>query len=324
MSWITDDWRLKLLALLLAILMLGAVAFSQNPPTTGTVTVGLSYDTASNIVILNPPAQTRVTFSGLADVIGAVTTANVTAKVDATHASPGTGVKLNIQTTTSVAGITVQNPPPIVVNIDARATIALTVGVLAHAASDYHIVSASSTCAGVTPCVVHFDGPASWELPTGLQAEIVYTPAVAFTDIQQPSQPILLQTNTGPFNKSRVTQPSWTLDVSTADIHIVATPGVSSNSVVLVDSPPSNGPPPGYHVTGVAVSPITVVIAGDPAVLARNPRIYLPAVDLSIYTSTVTIKVNIPYPNGVTPVNGVVIASITYTIVRNPSVAPSP
>ena len=43
MSWglITDDWRIKLLALGLAVLMLGAVAFSQNPPTTGNLTVGL-------------------------------------------------------------------------------------------------------------------------------------------------------------------------------------------------------------------------------------------------------------------------------------------
>ena len=34
MNLITDDWRLKLLAVGLALLMLGAVAFSQNPPTT--------------------------------------------------------------------------------------------------------------------------------------------------------------------------------------------------------------------------------------------------------------------------------------------------
>ncbi len=39
MNLITDDWRLKLLAVGLAVLMLGAVAFAQNPPTTKSFTV---------------------------------------------------------------------------------------------------------------------------------------------------------------------------------------------------------------------------------------------------------------------------------------------
>ena len=33
MSWIAENWRLKLLAVGLSALMLAAVAFSQNPPT---------------------------------------------------------------------------------------------------------------------------------------------------------------------------------------------------------------------------------------------------------------------------------------------------
>ena len=33
MSWVTESWRLKLLAIGLSVLMLGAVAFAQNPPT---------------------------------------------------------------------------------------------------------------------------------------------------------------------------------------------------------------------------------------------------------------------------------------------------
>ena len=41
---ITNEWRLKLLAFLLAVLMLGAVAFSQNPPTTRSLSVPLDYN----------------------------------------------------------------------------------------------------------------------------------------------------------------------------------------------------------------------------------------------------------------------------------------
>ena len=40
---ITDSWRLKLIAFGLAVLMLGVLAFSQNQPTTRSLTVGLNY-----------------------------------------------------------------------------------------------------------------------------------------------------------------------------------------------------------------------------------------------------------------------------------------
>jgi YbbR domain-containing protein len=323
MSLITDDWRLKLLALVLAVLMLGAVAFSQNPPTKGTVTVGLNYDTASDIVILNPPAQAQVSFSGLADAISQVSVANVTATVDAAHAKPGTGVKLNVHAGTSVPGVTVQDPPPIVVNIDIRSVVTLTVQVRAHEAAGYHITQESATCAGVTPCVVHFDGPLTWE-QQNMVAAVVYSPLVNVTDISQPTQPITLLTNNGIIDSTRKTQPSWQLDVSTADITIHASPGVTSNTVPLVDAPPANGPPPGYHIVGISINPPTIVVIGDPAALAKVPRIVLPAVDLSGATTTVSIQVNIPFPNGVTSLNGIQKATVTYTIQANPSVSPAP
>jgi len=58
---ITDDWRLKLLAIGLAVLMLGAVAFSQNPPTTKSFTVPISYQVGADLVLINPPFTTTVT-----------------------------------------------------------------------------------------------------------------------------------------------------------------------------------------------------------------------------------------------------------------------
>jgi YbbR domain-containing protein len=323
-NWIVDDWRLKLLALSLAVVMLGAVAFAQNPPTTGTLTIGLNYDTAADIVILDPPAHATVSFSGLADVISTVTPANLTATVDASRAKPGTGVKLNVIAASSVPGVIVQDPPAIVVNIDTRAIYTMKVGVSANAASGYHITQADTTCAGTTPCTIQFEGPQSWEDPAGLHAVVVYSPPVNVTDINQPSQPITLLTNNGPLDTSRKTQPSWTLSPSSADLHIHATPGVTSNTVALVVDAPSQPPPAGYQITGVTVSPATVIITGDPAALTKVQRIILPAVDLSSTTTTTQFKVSIPYPPNISPLNGVPTATITYTIQRNPSVTPTP
>ncbi|HEX9561335.1 MAG TPA: hypothetical protein VGA76_08885, partial [Candidatus Dormibacteraeota bacterium] len=79
MSWITDDWRLKLLAVGLAVLMLGAVAFSQNPPTSITMKVGINYSVPSGLILINPPKQTTVTVSGLADLVSAANFGNTVA-----------------------------------------------------------------------------------------------------------------------------------------------------------------------------------------------------------------------------------------------------
>jgi len=327
MKWITDDWRLKLLALGLAILMLGAVAFAQNPPTTKPFSVSLTYgfSPGSNIVITNPPNKTTVTVTGSADLI-ALAPNTLTATVDATHAKPGTAVTLNVTAASSVVGLRVQSPPPIVVNIDRLAEKDLTVHVIAHEAPGFSIDTSktTTTCQGVTPCVVHFTGPQSWEDPVGLTADVIYSPPVNLTDIRQPAQQIVLETNSGPFDISRVTQPSWELDIATADIHIVATPGLNSTTVALVDSPPSHLPPSGYHIVGIITNPVQVIVTGDPVALGKVQRITLPAVDLSSYTSTVTIQVQIPYPSGVTALNGVATAKITYQIVPNPAVSPSP
>ena len=61
MNWglITDSWRLKLLAVGLAVLMLGAVAFSQNPPTTKSLTVSLNYTVPPNIIPKGKPLGRR-------------------------------------------------------------------------------------------------------------------------------------------------------------------------------------------------------------------------------------------------------------------------
>ena len=324
-GWLVEDWRLKLVALALAVLMLGAVAFSQNPPTTRTLSIPISYSVAPDIVILSPPTKTNVTFSGLSDVISNLGPNNFQANVDASKASPGNAVKLAVTASPLVGGVNVQSPPPIVVAIDTRKVIALTVQVnVPRVAPGYQIDPSKSvaTCQGMTPCVVHFDGPQSWE--NGMKAYVTYPTPVNITDPSLPSQPIQLVTDSGPFDVTRQTQAPWTLDISTADIKIHATPGINSTTVPLNASPPSQAPPAAYEITGISVSPATVTITGDPAALAKIQRIILPAVDLSGATSTTTITVNIPFPDGISALDGRTQAKITYTIQRNPSVTPSP
>src|ERR1041384_3982144 len=98
--------------------MLGAVAFSQNPPTVKTIRdVSIAYTVPTGLVLINPPSTTAVTVSGLADTL------------------------------TSATNVTVQNQiVPTVLNIDTMQEIKLPVVVRARAAPGWQITKAESRC----------------------------------------------------------------------------------------------------------------------------------------------------------------------------------
>ena len=324
MSWITEDWRLKLLALGLAVLMLGALAFSQNPPTSKTLKLGIAYTVPSGLIVINPPTSTTVTVTGLADLVSAANAGNTLVTADLTKVSPGTGVNVNLVGKSVISGVSVQTTP-LVLNIDQRATIKLTVTPRAPkgTAPGWEIINISALCPNlVVPCAVTFDGPVSWE--TNLKAYADY-PLQVTGSVEYPSQPVVLERNDIPLDLTKpinATVPQASLvDFNAVTIHIEAKPGTTSRQVVLVDSPPSSPPPACYRITGIAIDPVTVVVTGPPAALNNITTITLPAVDLSHSTSTATFKVTIPYPDSVVGVVGT--ARVTYSIAPNPN-CPSP
>ncbi len=324
MSWITDDWRLKLLALGLAVLMLGAVAFSQNPPTTRTLTVPLIYRLAPNptIIVISGPSSINVTFSGLADVIGPVRPDNITAFADATTASPGPAIKLNVSASSTIAGVNVSNPAPIVVSIDELKTVEVPVEVvIPHVDPGWTVTKTIASCPpNPSPCKMHFSGPASWE--TQIRAIVTYTTPINLNSQDSQNWPIRLQNSSGQINLARQTYPQLGFDVTSVAVHVEAQQGSSSTTVPLVAAAPAQPPPPQYQLIGITVSPASVVISGDPATLSKIQRITLPAVDLSAATSTVKVSVSIPYPDNVS--GNQPTATITFIIQRNPNVTPSP
>lgn len=332
MNWgiITEDWRLKLLALGLAILMLGALAFSENPPTSNTVSVQLAYPTPpAGMILVNPPTRINVTYSGSADAIKSITANNLTATVDTAHAHPGQGVRLNVTPGPPINGITFQTPPPIPVNVDKLATVDVPVSVpIPRSASGWSVTSATAICQGAAkpkPCHVSFTGPASWE--NNLQGTAPYPgPPVNFTGPSDVlTQPVQLANINGPLDLTQNrTIPTALVDPATVTIEITAVAGSNFSTVALVDAAPSHPPPSGYHITGVTVSPGTVIIQGDPATLGRIERITLPALDLSNRTSDATFQVAIDYAS-LNVTGNVPNATITFSISRNPTVtSPSP
>ena len=324
MTLITESWRLKLLAVGLSVLMLGAVAFAQNPPTFRTLTVSpIQYTIPDNLIVLNAPTRTTVTVTGLADAIQSMNASSLTASFDLTKARPGAAVKVNLAVKSLDVRINVQNPlVPFALNIDTRKTIPLTVQVrFPRVAPGWVVIKADAACPN-TPCVVDFDGPAQWE--NKLNAYADFTAPVQGDKTVAPNVPISLEQNGAPLDIANFLKsaPYSSLDPAAVEITIQAKTGTTSKQVVLIDSPPSHGPPAGYRVTAITISPLAVVISGKADALLQITTLSLPAVDLSGHTSSFTVTVTIPYPTGV--VGSFQNARITYSISANPNIQPSP
>ena len=322
MNLITDDWRLKLLAVGLAILMLGAVAFSQNPPTQKTLTnVSIGYTVGPDIVVINPPTKTNVTVTGLADALTSVNSSSVAASFDLTKAAPGPNVHVNLVVRALTTGVQVQNPiVPQVLNIDRLASITLPVTVRTQrVTSGWQVTKTEARCP-IAPCSVVFRGPATWE--SNLAAFADFTDAVQQNSYDVLTQQVLLVQNGQPLDLTRRTEPLVTLDPPSVAIHIEAKTGTTSRQVILIDSPPTHGPATGFRVTNVTVDPITIVISGVPDALAKVTTITLGAVDLSGATSNKTFRVTITFPADIT--GSVAVANVTYTISANPNASPPP
>ena len=325
MSWVTESWRLKLLAIGLSILMLGAVAFAQNPPTSKTLTVtSILYTIPPNLVVLNAPTKTTVRVTGLADTIQSVTASSILATFDLSRVTPGPAVKVNLSVSSlQPKEVTVLNPSvPFVLNIDRRVKIPLTVQVRLQSVTEGWVVTKSDAKCPNSPCVVTFDGPAQWE--TSLKAYADVTAPVQNDSIDIPNLAVDLEQNGRPIDTSlflKTVQPSG-LDQAGVAVHIEAKTGTTSKQVVLIDAPPTHGVPNGYRVTAITIDPISVLITGKADALFKIKSLTLPAVDLTGHTSEVTFRVTIAYPSTVS--GSVTTARVTYSISPNPNAQPTP
>lgn len=334
MSWnlITDDWRLKLLAVGLAVLLLGAVAFSQNPPTSKTMQVNIVYPAIpAGLIVINPPTKVTVTVSGLADTISSVTPSSVVASFDLSKATPGQSVKVNLVVKSLVLNVTVVNPPPPqALDIDQRASVTLPVVVRTpRVTPGWQVTKAEARCpTAPPPCSVTFDGPVSMQTnakgESNLKAYADFTNPVENSTYDQPTQPVVLEQNGLALDMTKLaanTLPHASIDTNTVSIHIEAKAGTTSRQVVLIDSPPSNPPPTCYRITDIKVDPPSVVITATPDVLAGITTITLPGMDLSKASPPVAaFKVTIPYPANVSGLTGT--TRVAYSIAQNPNCTP--
>src|SRR6266446_2974557 len=128
MSWITNDWRLKLLAVGLAAVLLFVVGYSQYPIQTVNVDAKINYNNLPpvGLVVNGPPATTKVAVSGLA---GDLRSATATVDVDLSKLKVGTAVVVNPTPRVSGQGVTISSVTPVTLKVEQLITVNLDIQV---------------------------------------------------------------------------------------------------------------------------------------------------------------------------------------------------
>jgi YbbR domain-containing protein len=319
MSWIIQNWQLKLLALVLSLGLFSAVAFQQNPITIQPVTAPISYDAlAPSQSIYGAPVTQRINVTGLAQNVRIAGSNNVSVHVDASRLKNGTQVVIGRPRVAVPSVSTIEDQIPFQITVDDRATITVPVETRINYSEGWMPVADKIV---VTPSKLTFVGAAS-QLKD-VKAFVQPASAIGASSADIPSLPIQLEKNGRAFTMPIDTIPATTVNSTlNASLHVEAQKPNQTRHVVVVENP-TGSVAPGYRITALTIDPLFIDVSGSVNDLVNINSVFLPPIAVDGLTGTVTRRV---------PVNtlaanvssSVATVTVTITIQKNPVVQPSP
>lgn len=322
MTFITSNWQLKALSLLLSIGLLSVVAFQQNPIKSQTIRASVSYQNVGNRMLIDPVLKVDVTIFGTAAQVQNFGATAVLVPVDLSKVSNGQHQLIAHPSIPSSSGVTaLQTNIPLTVNLDDKVDTNLPVDVRVAYGPGWEQVPDKPPSA--SPSSVAVSLPAS-ALGTGadqLKAFVqVSTPVQSVTD-DIPSLPLQFEKGGKAFNFPN-TSPKSAFNPADVAVHVDARKPNVTRQTTLIETPIGQ-PSAGYRISGVQISPLFVTVTGPADALATLDSITLPPQAVpSGATSDVTFRISIPFPSGVT--SDTKLALVTVNISQNPAVQPSP
>ena len=342
MQWIVANWRLKLLAIALAVGLLAAVAFSENPLTLRTVPAAVDYDNlAPGVVVINPVLRQNVNVSGFSNAVNGISASlpnGVRLRVDLKglttpvqhrtfYATPKT-LPTGVTWTGDAVPITIDIdilPAPKSMPVEVRTPKVAPGFIVLH--NDPLQTYAWCHSNSKEPCQVVVTAPAS--VLEGLKAFVQVSDQVTGTAVESPSQAVQFEQNGRPLDLYKFsTFPSVGVDPSTVNVHITAQQTQVSRQVA-VHATVTGRPACGFQITSINYQPEPfVTITGPGDAVAKIDSINLPqAIDVSNATSGSRVQETVPTDSGVTANPGQVV--VTVSIVKQidcsaPTPAPTP
>ncbi|HVB77416.1 MAG TPA: CdaR family protein [Candidatus Nitrosotalea sp.] len=296
MSWIVSNWRLKLLALVLSVALLGAVAFSENPLTLSTEQVRINYagsGLAPNVVLVNPPASVGVPVFGVRDAISSLGPASIVVTPDLSHLRVGS-TTVSVTPKILVQGVTAQSNS-VQISLTAARLVSqtfaidvripnLTSGVTIDAAHTFVVCGDT-----LTPCQVRVTAPASFM--NGLDAYVEYSGAIGTqATVDSNNYPVHFEQSGRPIDFSALDDyPLPAVDHANVGVHIQTLGGTQSLSVPLRVTT-TGTPACGYQLASVSIQPSALVqVSGPTGSVSNLSVIQLAPVDLSGLSSGTTV-----------------------------------
>jgi hypothetical protein len=260
---VASHWRLKVLALLLAIGLLGAVAFSDNPPEYVTVPEKVEYvfppdNPNANLVLIGPETSADVQVFGLKAAIDQYRSNAAGVSVDLTNAHPGNGQTFIGHPKSPPSGLSFRSTDiPIKLSIEVLKSEELTVDVKTPTASGVDVTTKIATCGNdAVACQVSVTGPPS--LLDGLSAYVNYNASITSAGtLRTPSQKVLFERHGKPIDLAQFRSqpsPSWAPPAVTVKID---TQGGTQTKQVPITYSITGTQACGYMVTRVDVSTAT-------------------------------------------------------------------
>jgi YbbR domain-containing protein len=287
-GWIVTNWRLKLLSLVLAVGLLGGVAFSENPPTFGSVPVKVNYNLPlpTDLVVVNPTTILEVPVAGFRSDVLRYQQSTAGVSVDLSRARPGKDQVYLAQPRADIPGLTFRQAAiPIRLDIEPLVTRQFDIEVRTkNRAAGIAVVPdhTYATCGNANDrCQVSVTGPAT--VLATLKAYVDYdVPITTATSGSSPNQNIKFEQNghTIDLNKSPQTLPviQWTPEVVTV---LVTTQGGSQTKSVPVSVRVQGTQPCGYQISGVDVQPAQVTINGPADAVSKITNVTLDPIPLT-------------------------------------------
>ncbi len=318
--FITRNWRLKLLALVLAIIAWVGVVYAANPPGVKAVEVPVpqppTVSLPAGYVLTQPIPELTVNVAGTADNLSNFSANQIQVTVNygvisSLRSNVPATVSLPIQLVKQNPNVELDNPPTTVqANVDKTGTAvrSVTVAVGTDPPTGYTITSEQAT-----PATVTLTGPEH-----ELTDAVVKTQSI---DLGYQTANFTETLNVDAYAQSQVlsnvnvSPPSVTVQIT------LASPTTTRTSSVVLG--PIRGLPSGYGVSSVTYSPLTVTLTGTEAVMngASLNSVSTSPIDLGSFIGTRNYTVSIPSPgSGIT----VSPASVTVTITTYAITPPTP
>ena len=341
---LVSNWRLKVLALILAVGLLAAVAFSENPVTVNTVQARIEFSpTKPDLVLVNPLPRAGVTVVGPSGIVKALSSDSVKVTANVSKISHKGSYTVTGYPVVSASGVGVQSGSiAIPVTVEDLITTQIDVDVRATAAPGWTLQPKPQTraiCGNATqPCRVNVTAPQSvtQDLKAYIQVNDPFnTDSFDFTNLT-----IKFEQAGRPIDLTRVSaEPRPGFDPVIATAHVEAKRGSASKTVALLVSV-TGRPACGYRVSNLDINQGNgfATLTGPSDAITKLPEtLQMTQIDITGATAAVVSNQPIPVPAGVTsaPTGVRIVVSIDRqfdctaptpapTPVPSPSASPSP